>query len=398
MEILVVCRDLPPKMNLRFFPTFALLLFVKSVFSQQNIPVVKANYDYVTVRWDKQLLQYSWQITPKEKLDIYPTSAKKLTFYTDIDSISFVIDPDVGKYDFAFVLHGKDTAHTEIRYDAAAKPVRAATAMDLRYAIESKVFAEKITPQEVYRVENRAVWNGTDSIRIRIYYPNNNRRQRIIYNIHGGAFVACNLDTHDNISRLLANKTASIVVALDYRKPPEYPYPATPDDILTVLNWIKNNAESFGGDKNNMVWVGDSGGGLQATALGIKLRKEGRPKAIVLINPAEDLRHYEQSQLALACDAYLAGKDASDSLVSPLVAQDFSFFPPTLVITSELDYLKQQGVAIYAKLKAAGVKAKTVDIPKMGHLAGYWAEGHPNADVALVETVQFILEESPQSK
>ncbi len=65
---------------------------------------------------------------------------------------------------------------------------------------------------------------------------------------------------------------------------------------------------SFGGDKNNIVWVGDSGGGLQATALCIKLRKEGRPKAIVLINPAEDLRHYEQSQLAMACDAYLSGK------------------------------------------------------------------------------------------
>ncbi len=385
-------------MNPRFFQTLALLLFIKSGFSQQKIPVIKANYEYLTVRWDKQLLQYAWQISPKEKLDIYPTSAKKLTFYTDIDSISFVIDPSVGKYDFTIVLNGKDSAHTEIRYDAAAKPVRAVTAIELRNAIEKQVFADKTTTPEIYRVENRAVWNGTDSIRIRIYYPNNNKHERIIYNIHGGAFVACNLDTHDNISRMLANKTASIVVALDYRKPPEYPYPATPDDILTVLNWIKNNAESLRGDKNNIVWVGDSGGGLQATTLGVKLKKEGRPRAIVLINPAEDLRHYEQSQLALACDSYLAGKDAGDSLVSPLVAQDFSFFPPTLVITSEYDYLKQQGLAIYTKLKAAGVKVKTVDIPKMGHLAGFWAVGHPNADAALAETVQFILAESPQSK
>ncbi len=112
MGIRVICRGLHPKMNFTFFPTLALLLFIKSGFSQQNIPIVKANYDYVTVRWDKQLLQYPRQITPKEKLDIYDDICKKTHLYTDIDSISLLTDPGVSKYDFAFLLHGKDTQHT----------------------------------------------------------------------------------------------------------------------------------------------------------------------------------------------------------------------------------------------------------------------------------------------
>ena len=64
---------------------------------------------------------------------------------------------------------------------------------------------------------------------------------------------------------------------------------------------------------------------------------------------------------------------------------------PTLIVTSERDGLKPQGVALYTRLMAAGVAAKTVDIPKMGHLAGFWAVGHANADGALSEAVKFIL-------
>jgi acetyl esterase len=382
-------------MNLRSLQVITILLIAACGQAQENIPILKANLDYVTVRWDNKLFQYAWHVTPAEKLDIYPTSARRVIFYTDIDSMAFTVDPKVGQYNFIILLKGKDSAHTQIKYDATAKVPEHPNAIDVRKLIEGQVFGLKVPPQDIYKIENRAVWNGSDSIRIRIYYPNDKKDQRIIYNIHGGAFVACGLETHDNISRILANKTQSIVIALDYRKPPEFPYPASLDDITTVLKWITANSASFGGDNKNIVWVGDSGGGLQATALAIKMQKAYMPRAIVLINPAVDLRHYEHGYYAQVIQAYLGDKDPNDSLISPIIAQNFSFLPPTLVVTSERDGLKPQGVALYNRLTAAGVAAKTVDVPQMGHLAGFWAEGHANADVALAEAVKFILAESP---
>jgi acetyl esterase len=91
----------------------------------------------------------------------------------------------------------------------------------------------------------------------------------------------------------------------------------------------------------------------------------------------------------------LGGTNPDDSLISPVVAQNLSFLPPTLVITSEHDGLRPQGLALFAKLVSAGVAAKTVDIPQMGHLAGFWAVGHANADLAVAETVKFILAQAP---
>ena len=382
-------------MKITTLASFTLLLLLRATGYGQTIPVIRANSSIVNVKLDGKLYQSAWQISPAEKLDIFPTAAKRVTFYTDIDSLTIAVDPAIGIYNFIILVKEKDSAHTQIKYDAAAIQNPGPTALYVRKAIEAQAYSLKVAPEPIFKVENRAVWNGTDSIRIRIYYSGDSKKQRIIYNVHGGAFVACNLETHDNICRILANKTHSMVIALDYRKAPESPFPASIDDCLTVLQWIKTNAATLGGDGDNLVLVGDSGGGLFVTALGVKLQRKFNARAVVLVNPAGDLRHYEQSTYALVIDSYLAGKDPNDSLASPITAKNFSFFPPTLVITCEKDGLKPQGLAIYNKLSAQGVRATTVDIPQQGHLASFWAMGHPNADKAIEETVRFILDGPP---
>ncbi len=286
-------------MKIAVLAGFSVLLLVGAkAGSGQPIPVIRANSAIVNVRLDGRLFQGAWQISPAEKLDIFPTAAKSVTFYTDIDSISVTIDPAVGVYNFIILVNGKDSAHTQVKYDATAKQNPGPTVLYVRKAIEAQTLSAKVTSEQVVKVEDRAVWNGADSIKIRIYYAGSEKKQRIIYNIHGGAFVACNLETHDNICRILANRTHSIVVALDYRKAPENPFPASIDDCLTVLQWIKANAAKLGGDANNLVLVGDSGGGLFVTALGVKLQRKLNVRAVVLVNPAVDLRGYTHGQYA----------------------------------------------------------------------------------------------------
>jgi hypothetical protein len=81
-----------------------MLLFVccsQIAVAQRKLPVIKA----------------TWNIVPDARPDIYKTSSKKVTFYTDLDSISFNINPQIGIYDFIIILNGRDSAYTQIRYE-----------------------------------------------------------------------------------------------------------------------------------------------------------------------------------------------------------------------------------------------------------------------------------------
>lgn len=82
----------------------------------RKLRIVKASSANVDIKDDRTLRKNAWKIVPEEKLDVYTTSAKKVTFYTDIDSVSFKIDPKVGTYDFVILLNGKDSANTRIQY------------------------------------------------------------------------------------------------------------------------------------------------------------------------------------------------------------------------------------------------------------------------------------------
>ena len=263
------------------------------------------------------------------------------------------------------------------------------TAPQVRQMIAGEIKQFGIKPAALAKTENVFVWNGVDSIPVRIYYPDNKPNHRVIYNIHGGALVGGDLDTHENISSQLAVRTQSVVVALDYRKAPEHPFPASIDDCETVLQWIKKNGAKMNADATNLVITGDSGGGLFATVLATKLKSGLGAKAICLINPAVDLRTPSQGLYTLVTKWYLGTHSATDSLASPILARDFSAFPPTLVITSGKDELKPHGEAIYEKIRSY-TTARLFNIPEEDHLGGLWAAAHPRASAALDEVVKFI--------
>lgn len=97
--------------------TFLLLcsVFFSSAGVAQKLPVINATSTSVDIKEDDKRSKNVWRIVPEEKLDVFTTAAKSVTFYTDIDSISFKIDPQK-EYDFVILLNGKDSAKTRIRY------------------------------------------------------------------------------------------------------------------------------------------------------------------------------------------------------------------------------------------------------------------------------------------
>ena len=83
---------------------------------KKKMPIIKANSTTVDIKDGDNLRKGAWRISPDVKPDVYTTSNKKVTFYTDIDSITIKINPKVEKYDFMVLLNGKDSAWTQIAY------------------------------------------------------------------------------------------------------------------------------------------------------------------------------------------------------------------------------------------------------------------------------------------
>lgn len=267
------------------------------------------------------------------------------------------------------------------------------TIEQVRSALNRGIEQVKTPPVNVFKTEIRKVWSGSDSIPIQIYYPSANRNLPIVYNVHGGAFVMRALDV--NVARILCNRTGSIVVCVDYRVAPEHPFPASINDSYAVWNWITKNAERIGGDRQKVSLIGDSAGGVFIGALQVKRQQEGRPErplSMVYINPGVDLRPTAAGadEYRLVTDWYLNGADPNNPLVSPILNDKLSEYPPTLIITSETDEIRQHGVLLTEKLTKAGVPVKFIDLPGVGHLAGDWGAASPKAQPAVDATVDFL--------
>jgi hypothetical protein len=84
--------------------------------AQTKLQVIRATSKTVDIKEDENLKKGAWIISPEINPDVYVTSAKKVSFYTDISSISFEINPKVGAYNFIILLNEKDSAKTQIKY------------------------------------------------------------------------------------------------------------------------------------------------------------------------------------------------------------------------------------------------------------------------------------------
>jgi hypothetical protein len=85
-------------MKVKIFILIVATLFAQSLFAQKDkLPIINATSIMVDIKDDDVLAKEVWRIVPEEDLDVYTTSAGKVTFYTDIDSISFDINPEICK-------------------------------------------------------------------------------------------------------------------------------------------------------------------------------------------------------------------------------------------------------------------------------------------------------------
>ena len=143
---------------------------------------------------------------------------------------------------------------------------------EVRQAVRDKLLREQGEIVEVAKVEDRKIPGLVGEISILIYTPKEDGKFPFILFYHGGGWATGDLDTHDNISRILAKKANAIVVAVDYRLGPEHPFPAALDDAYSALNWVAQQGQEFNGDSSRIALVGDSAGGNLVAAVALKSR------------------------------------------------------------------------------------------------------------------------------
>ncbi|MGR6920245.1 alpha/beta hydrolase [[Actinomadura] parvosata] len=226
--------------------------------------------------------------------------------------------------------------------EAARAPgpsVRELGAAAVRRAQRERVMARSRGP-ELAEVSDRVA----AGVPVRVYRPGSGRRGTIVY-AHGGMWTIGDLDSHDRVCRRLAATVGATVVAVDYRRAPEHPWPAAVDDVLAVIAWASEGdaggaggaragvgggsggdagdgtdgdagrntshgadgdagrntshgrdgdagrGASGGADGGTLVVMGDSAGGHLVTLACLRLRDEGgpMPDAQVLVCPNTDL-------------------------------------------------------------------------------------------------------------
>ncbi|WP_344733459.1 alpha/beta hydrolase [Nocardioides fonticola] len=241
-----------------------------------------------------------------------------------------------------------------------------------------------------------------DGVRCRLYRPAGARPGAVVH-LHGGGFVFHDIDVHDAAARRLANRARRAVVSVDYRRPPEHPFPAAPDDVDTVLRWIDREGAAHGLD-GPLYAHGDSAGGN--LALVAALRHPGRFHAVALIYPfldptsgfdsyrteqhAFDLREAEWYWQQYAADP--ADREHPD--LAPLRSDRLWTLPPTLVVTAEHDPLRDEGERLAEMLAEHGVTV--VATRYLGQIHGFWRhhDVFPAAQPLMLQVVGFFEAQS----
>jgi acetyl esterase len=206
----------------------------------------------------------------------------------------------------------------------------------------------------------------------RLYVPRNAAAggPGLLY-LHGGGFVIGSPDTHDRLTREIAEGIGARVLSLHYGLAPEDPYPAGLDDCVEAARWMAAHADALGIDPQRLVVGGDSAGANLAAATILRLRDEKAPvgfRAALLLygrfthEDTASLRDWGTRDLVLSKqvmdwfkDHYVGEHgDPRDPYLNPL-AGDLRGFPPSILMVGTLDPLLDDSRLFATALEKAGV-------------------------------------------
>jgi acetyl esterase len=229
---------------------------------------------------------------------------------------------------------------------------------------------------------------------LRVYTPPGAVAAPVVLWTHGGGYVVGGVDDYDVLARQLAVDARAVVVAVGYRLAPEHPYPAAFDDAWAALKWLASpaavHALGRAADTGRLALAGDSAGAVLALTTALRARNEGAPGLLSLglaYPPAAGGHGDYPSRAAHAAGPTLTQRTmdwcgrlffggsgrAPDPRGAPLLAGDLSGLPRTLLMLAALDPLRDEGLALGARLNESGVPVSVTECHGLPH--GFLSQG-----------------------
>ena len=213
------------------------------------------------------------------------------------------------------------------------------------------------------------------SIPVRLYRAakeSDGRQKPCLIYIHGGGMIMGNLET-GNLNCLNFARTFDIsVLSIEYRKAPEFPYPAAIEDCIDAISWIVSNSELFNIDLANLGIYGSSAGGGLVLGTMLKMRDQGRNvfKYMLPIYPMIDSSNTSNSSLEItnigvwdrstnidAWNWYLNGNQA-DEYAAPAQAKNLAGLPQCYSDVGSFDLFLDENSSFFERLSGAGVSTE----------------------------------------
>lgn len=224
---------------------------------------------------------------------------------------------------------------------------------------------------------------------------------RVFLYLHGGGYFFGSPRSHRALTWRLSQVCRAKVLALNYRQPPDWEYPAPLEDAIAAYKGLL----SRGYKPEDIVIGGDSAGGNLTLITLMKLRERGLPlpAAGVLISPWTDLsckgdsivtnaktdQYIPANVLRFVAGAYSKFSTDADPYISPVYA-DLAGLPPLLIQVSAAELLYNDATRVAANAHKAGVSCRLQVWNDMMHVFQILAGWMPEARLAVDEIGLFV--------
>jgi epsilon-lactone hydrolase len=227
-------------------------------------------------------------------------------------------------------------------------------------------------------------------------------RNRLLLHVHGGGYVLNPGEAGLPEAILMAAHGHIKVISVDYRMPPDFPYPAAMDDAMAVYKEVLKTT-----DAKHIGIFGTSTGGGMTLAMVLRAKAEGQPipAAIAPGTPWSDMTKTGDSYftndmidnvlvsndgwLGEAAKVYANGHDLKDPMLSPVYG-DLRGFPPTILTTGTRDLFLSNTVRVHQKLREAGVVADLMVFEGMSHAQYLFAPDAPESKEHFTQVTAFF--------
>jgi acetyl esterase len=202
---------------------------------------------------------------------------------------------------------------------------------------------------------------------------------------HGGGWVLGDFATHERLVRDLVVGSGAAAVFVHYDRSPEARYPVAIQQAYAATRWIADHGDELGVDGTRLAVVGNGTGGNMAAVVSRMAKDRGAPNVAFQLllwpvtNAGFDTASYDafaeghfltREMMRWFWDCYTPDPhERRDAYASPLQAstERLKGVPPALIVTAEMDVLRDEGEAYARRLHHAGVEVTAVRYNGMIH-------------------------------